>query len=217
MPRASKGARLWLRPSRRKGGRTIARAVWIIRDGNRHIATGCFEDQAREAEKHLAAYITEKYSPTRHARDIDRIDLADVLSIYLEDCGPRMADQPKLERCIGRLNEYWGDKKLSQVTAAECRTYVKERGKIGGARADLETLRAAINHHSKESLHYGHVRVALPAKGAPRDRWLTRSEAAKLVWACWRYREKQTVHRGYAKGQVIWTDKQPLRHLVDRI
>jgi hypothetical protein len=109
MPRANKGARLWLRPSRRKGGRIIARAVWIIRDGNRHIATGCFEDQAREAEKRLAAYITEKYSPTRHARDIDSIDLADVLSIYLEDCGPRMADQPKLERCIGRLNEYWGD------------------------------------------------------------------------------------------------------------
>src|SRR6476620_10685667 len=50
-----------------------ARAAWSIRDGNRHIATGCFEDQAREAEKRLAAYITEKYSPIRHARDIDRI------------------------------------------------------------------------------------------------------------------------------------------------
>lgn len=74
MPRANKRARLWLRPSRRKGGRIIARAVWIIRDENRHVATGCFEDQAREAEKRLAAYITEKYSPTRHARDIDRID-----------------------------------------------------------------------------------------------------------------------------------------------
>ena len=165
MPRASKGARLWLRPARRRGGRIVARAVWIIRDGNRHIATGCFENQAREAEKRLAAYITEKYSPTRHARDIDRIDLADVLSIYLEDCGPRMADQPKLERCIGRLNEYWGDKMLSQVTAAECRAYVKARGKIGGARADLETLRAAINHHAKENLHYGHVRVASAGKG----------------------------------------------------
>ena len=53
-----------------------------------------------------------------------------------------MADQPKLERCIGRLNDYWGGKMLSQVTASECRAYVKERGKTGGARADLETLRA---------------------------------------------------------------------------
>ena len=192
----------------------LANAVWIIIDGKRHIATGCLKGQAREAEQRLAAYIAEKYQPTRHARDIDRIDIADVLSIYLEDCGSRMIDQPKLERCIGRLNDYWGGKTLSQITAAECRAFVKQRGKVGGARADLETLRAAINHHAKENLHYGIVRVALPPKGPPRDRWLTRSEAAKLIWACWRYREQQTVHRGRHKGQLIATDKRPLRHLA---
>ena len=103
---------------------------------------------------------------------------------------------------------------LSQITAAECRGYVKHRGKVGGARADLETLRAAINHHAKENLHYGIVRITLPAKGPPRDRWLTRSEAAKLIWACWRYRERQTVHRGRHKGQLIATDRRPLRHLA---
>jgi integrase len=205
---------LWLRPARRRGGRVVGRAIWIIIDGDRHIATGCFKSQAGEAEKCLATYIAEKYSPTRHARDIDRIDVADVLSIYLEDCGPRMVNQPKLERCIGRLNDYWGNKSLSSVTAAECRAYVKTRGKAGGARADLETLRAAINHHAKENLHYGMVRVTLPPKGPPRDRWLTRSEAAKLIWACWRYREKQTVHRGTHKGQLVETEKRPLRHLA---
>jgi integrase len=103
---------------------------------------------------------------------------------------------------------------LSEVTAAECRAYVQSRGKTGGARNDLETLRAAINHHAKESLHYGTVRVTLPPKGPPRDRWLTRDEAAALIWACWRYRERQTVHRGRQKGQQIATDKRPLRHLA---
>ena len=126
MPRPSKGARLWLRPSRRRGN-SVANAVWIIIDGDRHIATGCIKSQAREAEKRLAAYITEKYSPARQARDVDRIDVADVLSIYLEDCGPRITDQPKLERCIDRLNDYWSGKVLSQVTAAECRAFVKQR------------------------------------------------------------------------------------------
>ena len=101
MPRAKKSARLWLRPARRRGGRLVANAVWIIIDGDKHIATGCLKGQAREAEQQLAAYIAEKYSPCRHARDIDRIDVADVLSIYLEDCGPRTADQRKLERRIG--------------------------------------------------------------------------------------------------------------------
>ena len=140
MPRSSKGARLWLRPARRKGGRLIASAVWIIIDGSKHIATGCLKHQAGEAEKQLAAYISDKYRPSRRARDIDEIDVADVLSIYLDDCGPRIADQPKLERTISRLNDYWGGKVLSQVSTAECRGYVKSRGKTGGARADLEPL-----------------------------------------------------------------------------
>jgi len=35
-----------------------------------------------------------------------------------------------------------------------------------------------------------------------------------LIWACWRYREKQTVHRGKHKGQPVETDKRPLRHLA---
>jgi hypothetical protein len=199
MPRSSKGARLWLRPARRKGGRIVANAVWIIIDGNKHIATGCLKDQAREAEKRLAAYISEKYQPSRYARDIDQIYVADVLSIYLDDCGPRITDLPKLERAVGRLNDFWGGKTLSQVTAAECRAYANSRGKPGGTRTDLETLRAAVNHHAKESLHYGMVRVTLPQKGPPRDRWLTRDEAAKLIWACWRYREIQRVHRVVTK------------------
>ena len=214
MPRRSKGARLWLRPARRKSGRLVASAVWIIVDGDRHVATGCFKDQAREAEQRLAAYIADKYRPSRHARDIDHIDIADVLSVYLEDCGPRVADQPKLERAVGWLNDYWGGKMLSEVTAAECRAYARFRGKTGGTRTDLETLRAAINHHAKENLHHGTVRVTLPPKGPPRDRWLTRDEAARLVWACWRYREQQTVHRGRKKGQPVETDKRPLRHLA---
>src|SRR5580658_7174320 len=214
MPRTGKGARLWLRPARRKGGRLIANAVWIIIDDGRHVATGCLKGEAREAEKKLTAYIAEKYRPSRLAKDIDQIHVADVLSLYLDDRGPRITDQPKLERCIGRLNDYWGGKMLSEVTAAECRAYVRSRGKTGGARNDLETLRAAINHHAKESLHYGTVRVTLPPKGPPRDRWLTRDEAAALIWACWRYREQQTIRCGGQKGQPVQTDKRPLKHLA---
>jgi integrase len=214
MPRPNRGAHLWLRPARRKRGRVTANAVWIIIDGSKHIATGCLKHQAGEAEKRLADYIAAKYRPSRLAKDIDQIDIADVLSVYLDDCSPRITDQPKLERCIARLNDYWGGKMLSEVTAAECRAYAHSRGKTGGTRTDLETLRAAINHHAKENLHHGTVRVSLPPKGPPRDRWLTRAEAARLVWACWKYRERQTVHRGRQKGQQIATDKRPLRHLA---
>jgi len=47
----------------------------------------------------------------------------------------------------------------------------------------------------------------------PRERWLTRSEAAKLILTCWRYREVETA-LGSLRGQKIETDKRPLRHLA---
>ena len=70
---------------------------------------------------------------------------------------------------------------LSEITGETCREYAKIRGSDGGARRDLEDLRAAINHHAAEGFHRGVVNVILPAKGAPRDRWLTRDEAAKTA------------------------------------
>ncbi len=68
-------------------------------------------------------------------------------------------------------------------TAKNCRAYGKERTPAA-ARRDLETLRAAIGHWHRE---YGPLpsipKVTLPPKPQPRDRWLTRSEAAKLLKA----------------------------------
>ena len=183
-------------------------------DGKQHIAMGCLAHQIGEAERRLADHVSQKYRPTRRVLDIDQIDIADVLSIYLDDCGPRVVDRPKLERSIARLNNFWGGKMLSQITNEECRGYIRSRRRTGGARSDLETLRAAINHHAKQNLHREMVDVSMPAKGPPRDRWLTRGEAARLIWACWRYREKQTVHRGRRRGNPIETEKRPLRHLA---
>jgi len=90
-------------------------------------------------------------------------------------------DQFEIGARVGRLNEYWGGKTLSEVNTHTCAGYAKHRGNKGGARRDLETLRAAINHHSKEGFHRGLVRVSLPEKGEARDRWLTRGEAAQLI------------------------------------
>jgi integrase len=84
----------------------------------------------------------------------------------------------------------------------------------GGARRDLEILRAAINHHSAENLHYGKVSVWLPDKGEARERWLERSEAAAMIWKAYRYREVQTIHVGPNKGQQVITDRRPLRHVA---
>ena len=94
MPRRKKGIRLWLRPKRRD--RTgVRNATWIILDGEKHIATGCAADEIAAAEAKLADYVAAKYQPTRKARDIEEIDVADVLAIYYEDCRERQADFAK--------------------------------------------------------------------------------------------------------------------------
>lgn len=213
MPRRKKGPRLWLRKPR-KTDRTRRRAAWFILDGVRQIATGCAPAETERAEQMLAEYIGGKYQPSRKARDIESIVIADVLSIYMDDRVPLQARPECARDRIRRLNEYWGALRLSDVNGATCRAYVQWSGSAGGSRRDLEDLRAAINHHSKEGLHRGIVRVTLPPKGPPRDRWLTRGEVAALVWACWRAREIQTQHRGRLRGQRITTDKRPLQHVA---
>ena len=66
------------------------------------------------------------------------------------------------------------------------------------ARRELEDLRAAINHHRKEGLCNEIIEIVLPPKSAPRERWLTRSEAAKMIREAWRYQE---ISSGKATGR----------------
>jgi integrase len=54
-------------------------------------------------------------------------------------------------------------------------------------------------------LHREIVRVVLPEKGEARQRWLTRPEAARLIWSAYRYREMQ-------KG--VATDRRSRRHVA---
>jgi hypothetical protein len=107
MPRRKQPPRLYLRPARKgQHGRRRARAVWIILDGGRHIATGCIEGEDREAQQKLSAYIATKHNPSRKEQDIDLIDVADVLSIYYDDTRHRQANQAQFDERLKRLNEY---------------------------------------------------------------------------------------------------------------
>lgn len=208
MPRRSKGARLWLRPEVRDPttGAVTENAVWVIRDGAKFRRTGCAEGDLAGAEQALAAYIQARHQPDR-ARDRhpDQIEIADVLLIYIQEVVANHARPRESKGRIAYLTEYWGRRKLSEVTGRTCREYVKKRGSASSARRELEELRAAINHHRREGLCSQLVEVVLPPKGHSRERWLTRSEAARLLWAAYRYREIQ-------KG--IETDKRSRRHIA---
>jgi|SRR5450755_935426 len=139
MPRISKGPRLYKRKTKRKNGRLIANAVWTIRDGEREVATGIFAGEAerkppKAAEDALARYITSKYQPPRRTRDIEDIDIADVLAIYHAhregaylERKARQVDIKEFADRIGRLNDFFGGMMLVEVNAHSCAKYVKAR------------------------------------------------------------------------------------------
>ncbi|WP_245524275.1 tyrosine-type recombinase/integrase [Methylobacterium nonmethylotrophicum] len=103
------------------------------------------------------------------------------------------------------------------MKGATCRAYVASRPSQGGARRDLQDLSAAIGHHHREGYHRELVKVALPKKGEARERWLSRSDVARLVWTAWRAREgdRPGVAGGKgAKAGNTTTGRYTMRHLV---
>lgn len=210
MSRRSKGARLWLRPEARNSDGTVReRAVWVIKDGTRRFSTGCAASDRSGAEQALGEYIARKYQPSRtRGRHPSEILIADVLAIYLTDVAPRHAREDETKQRALTLDAWWSDKTLGEVSGATCRAYVEHRTNqqwkaarpeqtgraarmvtAAAARRELEDLRAAINHHRREGLCSEVVSVVLPERAEPRDRFLTRPEAARLLWAAWRARQ----------------------------
>jgi integrase len=196
MPAESKGPRLWYKPGNQKptGGRYLG--TWIIKDGDERISTG-FRSARRGkapqgAEEALANYIlARRQIPREPDRPASQVKIADVIAIYLVDKVPKVARPDETISRIGHLLTFWGERSLDAVNGRTCREYVDSRGGKPVARRELEDFQAAIGYHRKEGLCREIIEVALPEKGMPRERWLNRSEAARLIWAAWRYREVQ--------------------------
>jgi integrase len=194
MPRAGKGPRLYLRAARRNAAGIITHpAVWIIRDRGRDQSTGCGRADRDGAEKEFAAYLARKHisASAIGRRHPASIPVADVLGLYARDIAPTHTRPHETAARIAQLIAFFGNDLLSNLNGTRCRAYAAQRAGKSAARRELQDLRAAINHHRREGLCSEVVGVWLPPPDRPRDRWLTRSEAAKLILSCWRYREAQ--------------------------
>lgn len=186
MPRPAKGARLWFRRDH---------GVFYIRDtGHPDRSTGTSDRS--EAERKLAAYIAAKgtVAGTRHP---DRITVTEVLDIYAREHAPLTAAPQRIGYAVDSLIRFWGNLTLADVKGETCRRYARSRVRSykdgstrplsdGTTRRELNVLQAAINYCLREGYITHAPRVTLPAKPPARERWLTREEAARLLWAAWR-------------------------------
>lgn len=194
MSRPAKPARLWDRKDRDE---------WYINylDENgkrRQEPTGCRLADRRGAEKALEKFLASHTRPSRDSgRDPSAIAIAELLNLYCQDRGPKIARPEALGQRIKKLLAFFGDKPVTAINKRLCRDYAEQRSTPQAARRELEDLRAALGHAFDEEILAGDIRrrVELPPKAPARERWLTVEEAARLVRAAWRFRSREEISR----------------------
>ena len=200
MPRPKKDARLVLE---RRRGRD---PQWLIRDGETRIRTGCGEDDRRGADEALAQYLRSRW--VRPAGGAGRaLLLRDVLALYGKEHAPSRQDPARIGWAIKALLPFWGDKHATDVSRSVCARYAKDRQVAEGTiRRELGVLSAALRYAEAEGVIDKAPRVSLPPPPPPRDKWLTRADAARLAWAC---RSSKRRHLGRLFAICLYTGTRP--------
>lgn len=113
--------------------------------------------------------------------------IAEVLAAYGSEVAPLKASARDIGYNITNILKWWGDKTVANISVKSCRTYIETKTKPA-AGADLKVLKAAVVYWHKE---YGPLDAVpefeMPPPNPPKERWLTRSEAARLLWAARKY------------------------------
>lgn len=215
MPRPTKGARLYFHKTH---GR------WFIRDGDHARSAGFGFGERREAEAALQDYLAAKHKPEFGKGDPTRVLIADTLQLYADERADQTERPDIVVGALPHLLEFFAGKMVAHATPNLCRAYAswrmaqpQARYKVGPgyrfkhidevprvgsqtARRELTVMQAAFGYAHKEHKLLYPVPVTMPDKAPPRDRWLTRSEAARLIWAALGFRAGNDP----ATGREVW-------------
>jgi integrase len=170
MPRRSSGAKLWWDRNRE---------TWTIIDGRFRRRTGFGAADIKQAERALRDYIEGKHKPAEGPNPL----LADVLASYAEEHIAHVVSGKHILYDIGHLNRWWGTKKVTDISTATTRAYISARNAGASARRELAFLNASIQHwKANHAPMMPTPKIKLPPKPAPRQDFMTRSEAARFLW-----------------------------------
>jgi integrase len=168
---------------------------WTEGSRTRERTTGTSE--RIEAEKIFANWLLERGTEHHGPRYPAEASIADMLKIYADGRAPDLSAPERVGYAIDRLCDWWGDRRVDAVRPETCRQYRRVRVRAGTKEAtaarELTVLRAALNWAVKNGYLTSAPFVQLPPKQPGRDRWLTRPEAARLLWES-RRQEKARLH-----------------------
>jgi len=176
MPRRNQGPRLrWLVK------RKCFYISWTEHGRSRECSTGTAD---REKAEIAFAEWMQRRGRRAGPSDPAAILVTDVLNDYQEQRGPKVAAPGRIAYAVLALTDFFEGNTVANVTPQTCGRYAEKRGRSAGTvRRELGVLRAAINYAYRNGRITRSVAVELPERPEPRDRWLTRKEAARLIRA----------------------------------
>lgn len=154
---------------------------WYVRyyDGKRTRIRSTGETNRRNAEIFASTFLLEASKPAE-------VGLVEILASYYEDHAKALPSGEQADIAINHLGKFFGNPRAEEITPM-VDAYVKHRKKAASESTisrELSVLRAALNHAHKKGWigTVGYIR-SLP-QSRPRERYLTRQEAARLLRAC---------------------------------
>jgi integrase len=176
MPRRNTGAKLQWREDR--GAYYI---TWTERGRSFKRSTNTADRS--EAEAILAEEIQRRGKRVGPS-DPSEILVTDVLRLHAEERAPKVAAPRVIGCAIEVLTRYWEGRAVIDVNMHTVQLYAERRERSRSTvRRELAVLRAAINYAVNRGVLTRAVHVELPKAPPPRERWLTRQEAAELIRA----------------------------------
>jgi len=180
--------------------------IWFIQWHDE--ATGETRRRSTGLEDHGPAYLKfEEWKAQQEAagkavgaidrpRHPDEITIAEVLTFYVAGHSSDIASPERIGYASKHLLAWWTDARVSAISPVMCRQYRDARLKqphpkthklptLGTITRELAVLRAAVIwcENNKKSIKGQAPFVEVPGKQPGKDRWLTRGEAARLLWA----------------------------------
>jgi len=198
----------------------IWRIVWTHARVTRSRSTG--ERSQAAAAMALARFVDELASGRTGAAP----SVADILALRLEERQGQAIDHGRLAHGAKALGRHLGAFLAQDLKPLHARRYAQARRAEGAGDGtigqELGQLRAALRLAHEEGLTGPPPALKGPARPAPRQRWLTRDEAARLLDACaaahLRLFVALAMHTGARSGAIralTWDRVDLERRLID--
>jgi integrase len=171
--------------------------AWFDGERPRRCSTG--EAVYERAEAWLEAFKLRVLDPGH------QVGVMAVLNDYKENILDHLPSKKNAQLWVDNLEKHFGKLTVAEIDDDTIENFTKTRGaSVETIRRELSVLNTALRRAERRKVISKAPFIMLPPKPAPRERYLTRTEAAKLLWA-----SRRTEHLKTFLRLALYTGARP--------